>query len=307
MFKKAIDQSGLPKAVIEHLAGSDVKAKRSTSGIAGDVILDPIPKYVKSPSEKVIDNGNSFIVLGRDRVGSRLSGYGGSGDTQCSSIDIVVGRQGFEARKVSAQGQQLWTDPSFKRDAARIYMSQKTDVDKAFGLADGGIGNVKTRSAIALKADELRFIARGGIKLVTRTDIKNSQGGRADVVNGITLLAGNSDEGLSPMVKGDNMVAALERITVHVDKLNGILDSVVMIMVEFNIALTSHFHSSPFWAAPTSPSTVLIGKGIKANVDLLTKCKKSLVSHKINLVSFKQTYLKSYGRHYVLSRYHKLN
>ena len=139
---------------------------RRGAGVFCDYMTEPIPIFIDANCEKVIDHGNSWIVLGRDRPASRASGYGGQGHTQASSIDIVVGRNPTSTVPV---------DPSFSSDAARIYISQKSDIDEYFGIAEGR-GNAKTKSAIAIKADALRFISREGIKLVTGTDKKNSQG-----------------------------------------------------------------------------------------------------------------------------------
>ena len=98
----------------------------TTSGVFGDVILEPIPKYIKAQSEKTYSHGNSHIVLGRDRPASRASGYGGQGHTGCSSIDLVVGRGG------PSPGATENVDPNFRSDGARIHISQKTDIDTNF-------------------------------------------------------------------------------------------------------------------------------------------------------------------------------
>ena len=166
-----------------------------------------VPKYISIKEEKVIDKGNSSIVLGLDRPNNILSGYGGSKDTHCASIDIVAGRLGYRARRRDNRGKLLNVDPNFKLDAARVYISQKADPDSYFGLAAGTVGNTKPdspRSTVAIKADTLRFVARENIKFVTRTDKKNSQGG--DITNastkgyGIDLLALNEDRDYSRTV-----------------------------------------------------------------------------------------------------------
>ena len=307
--KKAVRQEGIDSVTRQTLSLVPKESKLNSQGIAGDKIVDPVPNFLSTPSEKVLENSNNaFIVLGRDRPGSRLSGYGGKGDTQAGSIDIVAGRMGYEARKVNERDEQLWVDPNFKKDAARIYISQKTDIDKNFGLVDGRVGHSKTKSAIALKADGVRIIAREGIKLVTRTDFKNSQGGKVGTISGIDLIAGNNDEDLQPIVKGDNMVEAMNRLTHHLDKLNGIVDAFLMTQMEFNEAVTSHFHYSPFFAVPTTPAIdVVVPKGIKTLVNQLSKVKRSLVMHKANLATFKITYLNQAGGKYINSRYNSVN
>ena len=89
----------------------------TTSGVFGDVILEPIPKYIRAQNEKTYSQGNSHIVLGRDRPGSRASGYGGQGHTGASSIDLVVGRGGPSPDATTN------VDPNFRSDGARIYIS----------------------------------------------------------------------------------------------------------------------------------------------------------------------------------------
>jgi hypothetical protein len=52
------------------------------------------------------------------------------------------------AASATAEGEPMSADPNFKLDAARIYMSQKTDIDANFGLADGNVGNDSAKSEI---------------------------------------------------------------------------------------------------------------------------------------------------------------
>ena len=308
IYKKAYDISGLPAEDKEYLRSNNKEALSSCDGIACDKIVEPIPKYLAAPCEKVVSGeNNAWIVLGRDRPGSRLAGYGGRGDTAAGSIDLVVGRQGSHVRRVNEKNEALWVDPNFKKDAARIYLSQKTDVDKNFGIVLGKVGSPKPRSAIAMKADEIRLVARGGIKLVTRTDSTNSMGGAASSVSGIDLIAGNDDSNLQPMTLGNNTAEALSRLTEHVDKLAGIVDALLMSQFQFNTAIATHFHYSPFFALPTTPSETLVPKGVKVTKEYLYKVKRSLVNFKINLASYKLNYLSPLGRKYINSRYNNTN
>lgn len=289
------------------------------AGIAGDPLSEPVPSYIQTPTEKVYKGmNNSWLVFGRDRPKSRLSGYSGKGDTQCGSIDIVVGRMGADASAFTVtkgtddSKQRLWTDPDEEKDAARIYMSQKTDIDDNYRLVDGRVGNSKTKSGIAIKADGIRIIARDGIKLVTRTDRRNSQGADVQSVNGIDLLASNNDEDLQPLVKGENLRDALERLTNHLDKLNGIVDSLLMYQIGFNEALTHHTHLSPGKVIPippvgaiweTFPSMPVAMAGVKTMIDHLSQTKKSLATHKANLALFQFSYLNPAGSKYINSRF----
>lgn len=307
-FIKAVDKSGMSEGqkVIDQLTSDS--AKEENLGIAGSKLMEPLPKFIETPSEVVYSNQNgSFIILGRDRPGNRLSGYGGKGDTKAASIDLVVGYQGSEALKVNENDEQLYVDPDFKKDAARIYISQRSDIDDYFKLTDGRVGNSKTKSAIGIKADGVRIIAREGIKLVTRVDDKNSQGGPVRVVGGIDLIAGNDDSTLQSIPKGDNLKEALQRLTHHLNKLSGIVDAFLHIQMEYNQHIATHWHNSPFFALPTTPSEVLVPEGAKAAMNMLTKVKRSLVAFKTNLAAFQITYLNVHGKRYINSRYNNVN
>jgi hypothetical protein len=307
--KKAVDTSGLHPTVKKNLASDPGATNRGAGrGIGGGKVAEPNPRFIATDTENVIaSTTNANIVLGRDRPGSRLSGYGGSGDTHCASIDMVAGRMANHAATVTAQGEAMSADPNFKLDAARIYMSQKTDIDANFGLADGNVGNSSAKSAIGMKADGIRIMAREGIKLVTKTDMKNSQGGAVDAINGIDLIAGNDDEKLQPIPLGNNLEEALVRLTDHVDKLIGIMDNFLMYQMKYNTALATHFHHSPFFGAPTSPSPPAMTSGIQNVIDCLADTKRSLMTQRANLVMFKQTYFSVAGGKYINSRYNNTN
>ena len=282
-------------------------------GIAGDPLDEPVSSYIQTPSEKIYKgSNNTWLVFGRDRPKSRLSGYGGLGDTQAGSIDIVVGRLGVDSKSFTQDGERVWVDPDVKKDAARIYISQKTDIDENFGLVAGEVGQAKAKSGIAIKADGIRLVAREGIKLVTRTDRKNSQGADIRAAVGIDLIATNDDKDLQPLVKGQNLIEALQKLATHVDKLNGIVDSLLMYQIAFNEALTHHTHFGPgkiispfgpgfYWE--TTPSLPVVSTGIKTMTDHLSQTKKSLMTHKANLSLFKFSYLSPAGGKYINSRY----
>lgn len=305
--RKAFITDGGDELIQENRSKTSKSQTNFARGAGGHPLYEPVPQPIKTSTEKYIENGNASIVIGRDRPASRLSGYGGRGDTQAFSMDIVVGRMGSQSRQFAEDGSRIWVDPSFKYDAARIYISQKTDVDTNFGLAEGHVGISNTKSAIALKADGVRIIAREGIKLITKTDANNSQGGTVDATFGVDIIAGNDDEDMQPMVKGRNLNDALKTLTFHVDKLNGIVDSLLMAQMTFNTALTHHFHFSPFFGLPTSPSPPVVSSGIKTMIDHLFQTKMSLIMQKANLAMFKQSFFAPSGGKYICSRYNNVN
>lgn len=283
-----------------------------------------VPQYITVKEEKVIDKGNSSIVLGLDRPNNILSGYGGSKDTHCASIDIVAGRLGHRARRRDNKGGLYNVDPNFKLDAARIYLSQKANVDSYFQLPAGKVGNTSKdnpRSTIALKADTLRFVARENIKLVTRTDKENSQGG--DLTNattqgyGIDLIAMNDDSDLQPLVKGTNLQRCLTETIDAVHDLRELFKNFLEYNRTLTQALLNHTHRSPFYGQLTAPDFEnLLPKGVDVLINTITNVEAQLMLHMQKMSGIKQNYLDTPGGAeatedgkglFILSKYNSTN
>lgn len=190
--------------------------------------VEPVPAYRSTSAEKVIQKGNAFIILGKDRPSDPASGYGGNpGETDNGAIDIVVGLGGQYADPKKAVSRQFSAGKQVG-DTARIYISARADIDDYLGLPTGGDGSEgnrsKAKSAVAIEADDIRLHARRGIKLVT----KNAHSGDStmngqsikNVVYGIDLIAGGFEQTdqasgipyLQPIPKGENLQVCLERI-----------------------------------------------------------------------------------------------
>ena len=94
--KDAVDRSKLSrrrKRYLEKTEGTTAAGR----GLYGEESIEPDPPRTQTSSETVRKKGGAYHVMGRDRPGSRKSGYGGKGDTQCASIDLYVGPQGAAA------------------------------------------------------------------------------------------------------------------------------------------------------------------------------------------------------------------
>lgn len=165
------------------------------------------PKQAAS-SRTISGPGGAAIVFGNDMPSSQASGYGAKGYTGLASpgsgkIDLVAGRMA-SARGGAGVARGTQVDNSMSADAARIYICETTDVDKNFGLVEGVVGNPKGQSAVAIKADQVRLMGRGGIKIVTGggNNVRgfglkgetNSKGGKLLPAPGIDLIAGNNTE-----------------------------------------------------------------------------------------------------------------
>ena len=306
MKKKAKDLTGLSigkrQALLENGKSGGVG-----TGIAGDSLYEGVPRFLSAPNENIIKSeNNSWIVLGRDRPSDRLSGYGGRGDTHTAMIDLVAGRMGTRAKEVDENNTPQYVNNNYTLDAARIYLSQKTDVDDNFNLADGSVGNSQTRSAVAIKADGVRIIGREGIKLVTKTDGENSQGGRIDAVYGIDLIAGNDDRDLQPIPKGKNLEEALDALLENVKNLTGLLETFITSQMKFNQSVTTHTHIGNL-GAPTTPSIELVATGIVTNLQQVTQNIAQLPLHRTNIEVYKMNYLSPVGKKYINSRHNHTN
>lgn len=262
--------------------------KINKTGVFGTTLQEPVPRFKKNNSEKVIQNSNSYIVLGRDRNASKVSGKSGKGDTHANSIDLVVGRHSAQSGKNPDKDKSV--DTNFFTDAARIYISQKSDVDTYFGIAKGSEGSnlSNNRAGIGIKADHVRIIGRNHIKLVTgkakmnqngKTGEKNGQGGDIETSSRIDFIAGNNTEDteinsfipgfgkrikkLQPLVKGDNMVEFCnELLDLITDVLSYTMGNSQDIATLYTL-MSSHFHPvvAPFGgvaipAVATIPMTV---------------------------------------------------
>jgi hypothetical protein len=300
------DISGFPVTMQEIAEGGIDNLNPSantTNGVLGDPMLEPIPKYIRAQNEKAYSQGNSHIVLGRDRPGSRASGYGGQGHTGASSIDLVVGRGGPSPDATTN------VDPNFRSDGARIYISQKTDIDTNFNLAAGAQGNMNARSGIGIKADAVRVVGTDGIKLITRTEPENSKGGFASY-NGIELIACNDETDIQSIVKGENLVEALTQLEARLTELSSIVLNHLKDQLQFNLKVASHTHvapQAPVGAIPTLPSISLIPAGINATMDAAQGMIDNY-KHRINTnILWKTKYLSSASSKYICSKYNKVN
>lgn len=298
--------------------------KSGHSGVAGDPSSEKIAIFNNLKNEKVYSNKDSYIVLGRDRDSSDISGYGGKGHSSAHSIDIVVGRTPSALRQTSLQEDSIYCDPSFKDDAARIYLSQKSDIDKYFNLnnplGNGVVGESIASSAIAIKADSLRLMSRQGTKIVTYVDKEDSRGFPIANRSGVDIIAmpfgeeidvsilTDKKNNMQPIPKGDNLRDALEDLAKQLDALSGIVINFVNIQSRYNNMVSLHTHISPFYAITVPPSLDLIPENLKTNINIFSETITDTMEFKMGYLNkFKNDYLLSVSDKYINSRYHHLN
>ena len=275
---------------------------------------------------------NTFVVLGKDtptRIDSGYSRHPGSG-----MIDLVVGRvssfrkgKGAPPPKSDTVGNIEAKKPfvvanNMFDDAARIYISQRTDIDKNFALAEGIQGPRYGVSGIGIKADEVRVIGRSGVKIVTgaaqldKGTERNSRGTLLDPAPTIELIAGNFTESrtrisplkgqiffeeraLQPIVTADKLELALRS---QMQMLSSLMSSYSIFIKQqqiFNSAMMAHTHVVGPVPGVTLPSieAALTGLGTKAIQQFFSNLPTN--SFDKDLARFELNFLTKTGRFYI--------
>jgi len=232
------------------------------SGVDGSPNPQKLPELNQRDDEKVITgNYGSYIILGSDRLNNdEVKKYGrGRGQDGCfasAHIDLVAGLDSVS--QYLNRTPTLPKNPTSDRDAARVYISQNCDVDDQFQCPLGTIGNVRARSAVVAKADQIRIIGRNGIKIISGTDTMNSKGRTLRTVAPIDIIAGDEfgmyganpedvvlPSGfpmMQPTPRGFHLQEALKEIFKAIQLLNGALDFFYQHQQIYNNIIMTHTH-----------------------------------------------------------------
>ena len=314
----ALNPEGLPEEVRVSMEGLPEGEQATLLGL-GNVETSnwDVPALVLASNEELIRRGNAAIRLGKDRESHLFSGFGGKPGSHNAAIDIVAGNMGWCARLDLERP----VNPDFKMDAARIYISQKSNVDGYFELSPGNVGNTSMkdpRSTVAVKADTVRIIGRENIKLVTRTDDYNSQGGQVGKNTyvkgyGIDLIAFNEKGQQQPLVKGNYLVEALDGMVGCMEVIVTLLQNYFNYSAKFQKAVQAHTHISPFFGSETPPDFAkLITQGIEGAISTALNVDVPLMmDYPIDIATVKNNYLVGEGGipgpKYILSKYNTTN
>ena len=293
------------------------------SGINGSHTREIKTRYEKATGEVILDgHANCFIVLGRDRNAGTMSGKGGQGHTGAASIDIIAGHLGPRPYE-SFFGIKQNSGKDFKNDAARIYLSQKCNIDAYFEIPKiqvelAGIKfdleNSFDKSGIGIKADNVRVIGRETIKIVTSHGGQNTLNGEAilggvDIIAGYNLLGLNQSLDLQPMVKGKNLMMLLKQIVELIQSTNASLSDFMKRQKEINDILARHTHQSGNAGMPTSD---MIGQEssqsvIVKNFELLTTTLPGIIANFIEQASINSDYFNAGHPLYINSSFNRVN
>ena len=320
MQQKDVHHGGQIENLKDFINALSAAQKAQITGIGCGHLTEPIPKFIKAECEYVVGGADghngAFIVLGRDRPAGTHPGepgYGPKGHTGTAMIDLVVGRNSAAypggGKLENDEGEELAVNPSFKNDAARIYISQKSDVDDYFGLDAGNVGNKTGKSCVAMKADGVRLIAREGIKLVTAMGGFNSRGHANAGKAGVDLIYGNESVGgdyeLEPLVKGTRLVTALNEMADMIGTLSGMITDTALCLVKLGGDYAAHMHIGNLGAP--APGTSNIGMGINVIIDNAKLIAEKAVSFQVNHAMWKTNNTNPFGGNYICSKWHNAN
>jgi hypothetical protein len=194
--KANISAVGLDQAV------ADTETPPTAIKPSPEVVVEKIPTFKNRPKDRVIEgSNNTIIILGRDRPTDVASGE----KQLAGTIQIIAGRSKDE-------------DLDIDKDNSTIYITMKSDIDKNFGTDSVGsaVGPV---AAIGLKSDEIRIVARKGMKIVvdggnleiqTSGDV-NLKSGTKVIIDSPAINVGSANS-MEPLVLGNQLVAALTQL-----------------------------------------------------------------------------------------------
>jgi len=297
----------------------NIKMVPANSGIYHTLVPMKELQFKIAPNESVIQHQGAYITLGTDRPGTLTSGEGGQG-AQSATIDLVVGR-GSAARKGQGPIGGSVVGNMWAADAARVYVSQLTDIDKNMAMASGVPGKptkglTYIGSAVGIKADDIRIVGNNSLKIVTgrgdgyegfgRTGESNSRGGKSSIGPTIQLIAGNYSEAhvtysgiknpwdniayLQPIPKGHNVVIAMRE-----------LYSVVAAVwsAVYNLGLIQSGYNAINSIDPLRPWVVSAGP--PAGLGAMTFVLQNLWSARVKGSMWEQNYLEEQAPRYILS------
>ena len=324
MSKQKISFQQLQNASIE-----TARQEGQRVGVHNQPLDEAVPGFEIAPCEAIISgDNNTHLVFGRDRPHNLSSGYGGLGAEKAGRIDLIAGLASSEGTVDKGQ----LRNPSFQNDAARVYISQKSNIDKHMGLAPANISgeNISdNKSAVGIKADCVRVHARGDIKLVTgRAQVQNggesgekfSTGGANEIPGKIYFIAGNynkdsktstinrlvggipitsTERRLQPIPKGDRLAELFQEILDINSEITQEIQDIIQITIEMAGNLAGHIHApAPLVVAGPSPTFAPVGGSIAARLGTKLANIGALQTRFVNL---KKTYLDLAGNKYINS------
>jgi hypothetical protein len=191
------------------------------------------------------------IVLTKDNYGHRGTGLGGMGGTSCEAIDLVAGTLTCQE---FMHDDQMETRANFITDGARIYLTERGDVQNYFALnntAPESSVSSMLKSGIGIKADHTVIIGRERVKIVAGFSFAEPKGTErlANMATAETAakpqieIGATTSESFQPAVLGDNLVNYLRKVSDNLLSLNDYTQQLENKILNLQLEFASHFHS----------------------------------------------------------------
>lgn len=279
-------------------------------GINGDRKLRELATFNALDTDKCItkENSSAYINLTEDAPSGPGTGYSAFG-TPASAVDIVCGR--MTSLPDVSRNSSIYINNNFKYDAARLYISETTDLEDNFSMPKGDNVRQKAKSGIGAQADTIVLKGKTGIKLSTASyGERNSKGGKIRSGSGIELISGTNTENLQPLVLGNNLEKALTSIVNRINALSDIVIDLAQVQNQAFIQLQTHTHPvgfTPVTGPVAVPSPQLLASLSFSIVDNTTKGIINGTVNKLNLLFDEVNYLTSLGKSYINSDLNRTN
>jgi hypothetical protein len=204
-----------------------------TAPTSPEFVAEPVKRFRARVGSHVIEgSNNTIIVLDRDRPSDINSGH----TTAAGTIDLVAGRS-------------VEDDMNFADDKSRVYISSQTDPDANLNIKNDPGPAVDAQAAIIFKSDQIRIIARKGMKVVV-------EGGDLHLEGSNIFLGKNATEAV---MKGN--------------KFNSLWRQVLKL-------IANHNHPSP---VPNAPSPALASLVTPAKSDLNSQASGPVLSKTVKV------------------------
>ena len=234
----------------------------------------------KSDPESGLSCG-ARIVLTKDNYGHRATGLGGLGATYCEAIDIVAGSLSCEDRVLTSD---IQSRANFISDGARIYLTERGDIQHYFGLGNASTAvsiTSQLKSGIGIKADHTLIIGRERVRILA--GFSNAVGGERLVNQNKNItprieLAATYDDGAQPAVLGDNLVKYLKEQNAEIQKLRNKIYEVEINLVRYKTAMAMHVHTGfGLGVVQTTPAGSAVSEAAKSIPEFLETTTSSII------------------------------
>ena len=243
-------------------------------------------------SERVIARRKLFgkhsgarIVLTKDNYGHRGTGVGGMGGTMCEAIDIVAGSLSCE--KTLHLG-HTESRANFITDGARIYLTERGDIQNYFSLGPGDADTSITsmlKSGIGIKADHTLVIGRERVRILagcTAVDggercvnMHENPTPRIDIGQS---SAGDGD--FQPAVMGNALIEYLQIMNERISSVAQYAQDIEDALLAMKLSLAGHFHSGAgVGAITTFPDPGQITQGMNGVRKYLLKTTEHVIDN----------------------------